>query len=174
MGYCCIYFSFSFQPSAFSLQLPCSLLIAHCSKFKAFCFQLLSLSFYLLALLSKEMAITLPLIIFLYEWVYGKQSPLTNVPLNKGGLRGLYSILFNRYSIGYIIITFLYLYLRFYLFKNPVEETLNVWLLSERLMTIPYLILKYLLLLIAPVSLSADYIITPVQSLISLKFIIPF
>ncbi len=130
--------------------------------------------FYLLALLSKEMAITLPLIIFLYEWVYGKQSPLTNVPLNKGGLRGLYSILFNRYSIGYIIITFLYLYLRFYLFKNPVEETLNVWLLSERLITIPYLILKYLLLLIAPVSLSADYVITPIQSLISLKFIIPF
>src|SRR3989338_1092558 len=119
------------------------------------------------------MAITLPLIIFLYEWIYGKQPPLTNVPLNKGGLRGLYSILFNRYSIGYIIITFLYLYLRFYLFKNPVEETLNVWLLSERLMTIPYLILKYILLLIAPVSLSADYVITPVQSLISLKFIIP-
>jgi len=118
------------------------------------------------------MAITLPLIIFLYEWVYGKQSPLTNVPLNKGGLRGLYSILFNRYSIGYIIITFLYLYLRFYLFKNPVEETLNVWLLSERLMTIPYLILKYLLLLIAPVSLSADYIITPVNSPFSLIFIV--
>ena len=150
-----------------------SLLIAHCSKFKAFSFQFSALSFYLLALLSKEMAITLPLIIFLYEWIYGKQPPLTNVPLNKGGLRGLYSILFNRYSIGYIIITFLYLYLRFYLFKNPVEETLNVWLLSERLMTIPYLILKYILLLIAPVSLSADYVITPVQSLISLKFIIP-
>src|SRR3972149_9650021 len=108
MGYCCIYFSFSFQPSAFSLQLPCSLLIAHCSKFKAFCFQLLSLSFYLLALLSKEMAITFPLIIFLYEWIYGKkiESPQTSPPLQKGRVR--VGSLFNPYIIGYIAITCFY------------------------------------------------------------------
>ena len=133
MGYCCIYFSFSFQPSAtfkplyFSLfssllfathpvlteavnaisfredglcflffisaLIPYivhrSLLIAHCSKFKAFCFQLLSLSFYLLALLSKEMAITFPLIIILYEWVYGGKIELhpKSPPLHKGRVR---------------------------------------------------------------------------------------
>src|SRR3989338_5034923 len=39
-------------------------------------------------------------------------------------------------------------------------------------MTLPYLILKYLLLLIAPVSLSADYVITPVNSPFSLIFIV--
>src|SRR3989338_7757020 len=149
-----------------------SLLIAHCSKFKAFCFQLLSLSFYLLALLSKEMAITFPLIIILYEWIYGKkiESPQTSPPLQKGRVR--VGSLFNPYIIGYIAITCFYLYLRFFLFHNPVEETLHGWLLSERLMTLPYLILKYLLLLIAPVSLSADYVITPVNSPFSLIFIV--
>ena len=80
--------------------------------------------------------------------------------------------LFNPYIIGYIAITCFYLYLRFFLFHNPVEETLHGWLLSERLMTLPYLILKYLLLLIAPVSLSADYVITPVNSPFSLIFIV--
>src|SRR3989338_6492062 len=39
-------------------------------------------------------------------------------------------------------------------------------------MTLPYLILKYLLLLIAPVSLSADYVTTPVNSPFSLIFIV--
>jgi len=162
-----------------------SLLIAHCSKFKAFCFQLLSLSFYLLALLSKEMAITFPLIIFLYEWIYGgkielppaflslqKGSPQTSPPLQKGRVR--VGSLFNPYLIGHIAVTCFYLYLRFFIFHNPVEENIEAWSFSERFMTIPYLILKYLLLLIAPVSLSANYMITPVQSLISLKFIIPF
>ncbi|MBI5748717.1 MAG: hypothetical protein HZA00_06275, partial [Nitrospinae bacterium] len=156
-----------------------SLLIAHCSKFKAFCFQLLSLSFYLLALLSKEMAITFPLIIFLYEWIYGgkEQSPLTSSLLSgeRDRVRGkeLGSILLNLYNIGYILITLFYLYLRFFLFHNPVEENIEAWSLYERIITLPYLLLKYLLLLITPVSLCANYVITPVQSLISLKFIIP-
>src|SRR3989338_6087995 len=159
---------------------------AQSSKLKATTFSyILSCLFYFLALLSKEMAITFPLIIILYEWVYGKKielspaflslqkgSPQTSPPLQKGRVRG--GSLFNPYIIGYIAITCFYLYLRFFLFHNPVEETLHAWLLSERFMTIPYLILKYLLLLIAPVSLSADYVITPVQSLISLIFIIPF
>ncbi len=147
-----------------------SLLIAHCSKFKVFCFQLLSLSFYLLALLSKEMAITFPLIIILYQLT----SPLPSGERDRVRGKELGSILLNPYNIGYILITLFYLYLRFFLFHNPVEENISIWSFSERLMTIPYLILKYIVLLIAPVSLSADYIITPVQSLISINFIIPF
>src|SRR3989338_4505168 len=159
---------------------------AQSSKLKATTFSyILSCLFYFLALLSKEMAITFPLIIILYEWVYGKKielspaflslqkgSPQTSPPLQKGRVRVGY--FFNPYIIGYIAITIAYLCIRFYLFKNPIEETLHAWLLSERLITLPYLILKYIVLLIAPVSLSADYVIAPVQSLISLKFIIPF
>src|SRR3989338_1810489 len=160
--------------------------ITQSSKLKATTFSyILSCLFYFLALLSKEMAITFPLIIFLYEWIYGKKielspaflslqkgSPQTSPPLQKGRVRGGY--FFNPYIIGYIAITIAYLCIRFYLFKNPIEETLHAWLLSERLITLPYLILKYIVLLIAPLSLSADYVIAPVQSLISLKFIIPF
>jgi tetratricopeptide (TPR) repeat protein len=167
-----------------------SSLTVHCSKFKAFSLQLLSLSFYFLALLSKEMAIILPLIIFLYEWIYGGKKEHesheytngTNMKvINNKFIRVIrpfvsfvFKFLLNPYIIGYIAVTCFYLYLRFFLFHNPVEEDITVWSLSERLLTLPYLILKYLLLLIAPVSLSADYVIAPVQSLISLKFIIPF
>ncbi len=146
---------------------------AQSSKLKATTFNYaLSYLFYFLALLSKEMAITLPLIIFLYEWIYGGKIELhpTSPPLQKGRVR--VGSLFNPYIIGYIAITCFYLYLRFFLFHNPVEENISIWSLSERLLTIPYLLLKYLILLIAPVSLCANYMITPVQSLISLKFII--
>ncbi|MBI5750152.1 MAG: DUF1736 domain-containing protein, partial [Nitrospinae bacterium] len=142
---------------------------------------LFSVFFYLLALLSKEMAITLPLIIFVYEWL---KSPLNNplnppllrgttTPLNSPLLKGVRGLLFNPYTLCYIAVTCFYLFIRFYLFKNPEEGIITIWLLSERFMTIPYLILKYLLLLIAPVSLSADYVIAPVKSIISLNFIIP-
>ncbi len=149
------------------------------SKLKTaiFSLQLLALSFYLLALLSKEMAITFPLIIYLYEWIYNSPTKENRglVPLNKGGIKGvvlnIVQFLFNRYTIGYIAITIFYLYLRFYLFLNPSGDDIKVWSLYERLMTIPYLILKYLLLLIAPVSLSADYVIAPIKSLSSPVFI---
>ncbi len=149
------------------------------SKMSVFCI-LSSIFFYLLALLSKEMAITFPLIIFLYEWIYGKQPPQS--PFVKGDynsinsplLKGVRGLLYNPYIIGYIAITCFYLYLRFYLFHNPYEEVIPISTLSERLMTIPYLILKYIILLIAPLSLSANYMISPVQSLISLKFMLPF
>ena len=173
---------FLFFISALILYLKSSKLKAQSSKFKAFSLQLSAFSFYLLALLSKEMAITFPLIIILYEWIYGKQPPQS--PFVKGELKGVRrlsqspllkgvrGLLFNPYTIGYILITILYLYLRFFLFHNPVEEDLNAWLLSERLMTIPYLIMKYIMLLIAPISLSADYVITPVQSLFSPLFLV--
>ena len=146
---------------------------AQSSKLKATTFSyILSCLFYFLALLSKEMAITFPLIIILYEWIYGKkiESPQTSPPLQKGRVR--VGSLFNPYIIGYIAITCFYLYLRFFLFHNPVEENISIWSFSERLMTIPYLILKYLLLLIAPVSLSADYVITPIKSFISPIFLV--
>jgi len=103
------------------------------------------------------------LIIVCYEWVYGNN-----------GKDKIRSIVFNRYMIGYIAVTFLYLFIRFYYFYNPVEERLQAWELTERLLTVPWLLLNYIKLTFFPLSLSADYVIKPVQSLGSLSFIWPF
>lgn len=106
---------------------------------------------YSLALLSKEMAVTFPLIIYCCEWFYSGKKEMT-----------LRSFLFNRFNIGYSLITIGYLILRFYLFQNPNEE-IEAWEIGKRFSTIPYFILRYLYLLIAPVSLSADYVTPPVR-----------
>lgn len=123
----------------------------------------LSCLLFFLALLSKEMAITLPLIIFCYEWIYSKKEE-----------KRLSSILLDRHNIGYIVVALIYLVIRFYLFYYPVEENVTAWMLSERLLTIPWLILKYVMLLIAPASLSADYVIPPIQTPFSPLFIFSF
>lgn len=119
----------------------------------------LSCLLYLLALLSKEMALTLPLIAYSLDLICSSSK-------NKN------RIFPDRYIIGYICITFLYLYLYFHLFYNPIEKEAIRWTLSQRLLTIPWLISKYLLLLLAPVNLSADYVVSPIKSLSSPAFII--
>ena len=121
---------------------------------------LLSCLAYLLALLSKEMAVTLPLIIICYEWLYGKDK------------MKLPSRLFNPHIIGYITITLFYLYLRFYLFYN-LKEQIQAWSLVERFFTIPWVIVNYLRLSIIPAHLSADYVINPVSSPFSPIFFLP-
>lgn len=115
---------------------------------------------YFFALLSKEMAVTLPLIVICYEWLYSM------------GNKKLPSRLFNRYIIGYIAITFFYLYLRFYLFYNP-EEQIKVWSLVVRFLTLPYIIVSYIKLSLFPVQLSADYVANAVDSPYSIVFIFP-
>lgn len=116
-------------------------------------FFILSCLLYSLAILSKEMAFTLPLIVCCYEWIYGNRDT-----------RKLHSFIVNRYNIGYVIIILAYAYLRFSIFFNPVEENIPAWPLAVRLLTVPQIIFKYIALLIAPVSLSADYRINPITS----------
>lgn len=121
----------------------------------------LSCILYLFALLSKEMSVTLPIMVLCYEWAFGN-------------LKGKhFSRLFNRYNTGYFIVTFAYLYLRLLPFYNPFERSIRAWNLVERLLTIPWLLLHYFRLAAFPVSLSADYVIAPVKSPVSLAFILP-
>lgn len=115
---------------------------------------------YFLALLSKEMALTLPLVVFCYEWIYKDRE-------------ACFKTLLNYRFVGYIFITFTYIYLRFFLFNNPIEEDrLVVWTFIERFMTIPWLLFSYLKLTILPVSLSVDYEIFPIATLSSPSFIL--
>lgn len=74
---------------------------------------LLSCLTYSFALFSKEMAVTLPLIIFCYKWFY------------KGNKRES-SILFDRCNAGYIVITLLYGYIRFFYFNNSFEQVFYI------------------------------------------------
>lgn len=118
---------------------------------------IISCIIYFLALLSKEMAATLPLIIFCYTWIYRDKKP----------------ILLNPCLVGYIAVTAAYLYLRFYYFYSPLEENIRAWEPIERVLTIPWLIMNYLKLTLFPVQLSADYVISPVRSIFSISFLLP-
>lgn len=126
---------------------------------------ILSCTAYFLALLSKEMAVTLPLIIICYELIYHHE-----------GKRGLTKL--NPMNIGYIGVMVIYLYLRFYYFDNPPQNIrglipdIQYWQPLEKALTIPWLILNYLKLTLFPVSLSADYVITPLRSFYSYPFLL--
>lgn len=113
-----------------------------------------------LALLSKEMAITFPVVIYLYEWIYTDNK--------EGRLR---SVLSNYYVLGYISVVIFYVYLRFYYFRNP-GEIIYRWPLAERIFTLPWLLLSYLKLSIFPNSLSADYVIAPMSHFFSVPVIL--
>lgn len=125
---------------------------------------LFSCILYLFALFSKEMAVTFLLMVYCYEWIY------TDKRENKN------SIFLNPYNAGYIGITLVYIYIRFYYFHNPdslVEVYAPAWGFQERLLTIPWLLLSYLKLSLFPVSLSSDHAINPVKSVSSFLFIAP-
>lgn len=116
---------------------------------------------YFMALFSKEAAVTLPLTVYCLESIYAGKK--------KGEVR---SIMFNRYCIGYVVITFIYAYFRFFCFYNPARNATHDWEMGERMLTIPWLIINYIKLAVIPVSLSADYLIRPVES-VSSSFIAP-
>lgn len=107
-------------------------------------FYLLSCLTYTLALFSKEMALTLPLIVLCYETICKGREKVTLV-------------------YGYILITLFYCLLRFYFFYNP-EESVIGWDLNERMLTLPLVIINFIKLAVFPVSLSAEYMINPVKS----------
>lgn len=107
------------------------------------------------ALLSKEMAITFPLIVCCYEFIYHKKDFRSFI-----------------YISGYIIVTLMYSFLRFYYFYNPEERAISHWPLIERLLTLPCLILNYVKIIVFPILLSVDYNIKPITSIISLTFIL--
>lgn len=119
----------------------------------------LSCLIYFLALFSKEIAVSFPVFICCYEWISSRE-------------KGLHTTIF-RYSAVYVIITIIYLYIRFYCLYNPLETSVPYWSIKERILTIPWLIIGYLKLFIFPISLSADHSISPANSIFSQKFMVP-
>jgi len=120
----------------------------------------LSCALYFLSLLSKEMAVTLPMIVYCYEWIYKDKKNM-----------GWRSFLPSRHNSGYVAVTITYGYLRFFHFLNPLSVEHPSWGLNERLLLIPRLLLTYLKLIAFPVSLSADYAISPISPPSSIQII---
>jgi len=115
----------------------------------------LSLFFYLLGLLSKEMAITLPAIILLYDLI------LRDADRDPPILQQQLSILKKRayFYSGYMAVTLFYLFLRFFLFHNPGESLKSSYgSLFERIIYLPGHIFNFIRLIVFPTNLNADYV----------------
>jgi len=111
----------------------------------------LSLLSYLLAMVSKETATVLPLLILSYEFIF-KRDPIPN-------RQYLTRHLITNYA-GYIVVGGFYLFLRFYLIHNPgewVEYPGNSIFVNFIMMT--KVIGYYLKLLFIPAPLNADYVV---------------
>jgi len=120
---------------------------------------------YCLALFSKEMAITLPILLVLFDLLYPRQGEFkasSAIP----SLTKLKSwILF--YS-GYIAVTGFYLFIRFVAFKNTFK-TIDVY--PTNIFTMTKVVASYLKLLFTPLNLNADYYIPDIRGM-SLSFIL--
>src|SRR3972149_8048609 len=119
-----------------------------------------SVGCYLLGIFSKEMAITLPLIIFLYDLIFTKVQSL--------------SYKLTRYYTGYILATIFYLSMRFVVLHNPVESHVSYPESSIfiNFLTMSKVLASYMKLFIVPVTLCADYVIPYSTSLSHTAFIV--
>lgn len=108
----------------------------------------ISLVFYTLGLLSKEMIVTLPLIIILFDFLWRKKT-LREVVEN-----------WKSYSV-FILLTIVYLILRYFILKDIVERAKYNYFYGKDIITIFATMLKtipiYLKLLIYPVGLLYHY-----------------
>lgn len=103
-----------------------------------------------LALLAKEMAATLPLVLILYDRLNGNfRTPDGRTDWKSAG---------RAYS-GYLAVAMAYGLLRFVVFHNPAEETLTAvsGTFPERLIEAPKIFALYLGLFLAPFRLSVEY-----------------
>lgn len=136
-----------------------------------------SLFFYLLALFSKETAIVMPLFILFYWVLYGRKSTHSGYSAQHGSVtppRVTWLRCFVDYYLGYVLISFFYLWIRFLVLKNPLEVSVGYIKGSVviNFMTMVNVLASYVKLMFFPFSLSADYTITPVLSAFSASFLI--
>ncbi|MCF6151329.1 MAG: tetratricopeptide repeat protein [Candidatus Kuenenia stuttgartiensis] len=106
-----------------------------------------SLFLYLFALCSKEMAITLPLMVFLFDWILGDSAQIKKNAV--------------RYYIGFLAVSIFYLLIRFVLLHNPAEGQLTYPEDSffVNMLTMPKVVAAYIKLLFIPVHFNAEYMI---------------
>ena len=133
------------------------------SIFKSFnSLYILSLICFILAIFSKQIAVTLPAIILIYDYIFLNEYKVSKV-IEKKNYHIPYWLLF----IGYLAFRY------FYLGGIGDIEAESTWNRYSYLIIQPYIILRYLKMLLIPTGLSIDHIINPVK-LYELKTIISF
>jgi tetratricopeptide (TPR) repeat protein len=117
------------------------------------------------ALLTKEMAITFPAMLFLYEWLFPRGDAVSET---RGKLRTAVLI-----AVPYVLLAGAYLFQRGRVLHAVVQnsgDSIN-WLVM--LQTIPIVVLHYLRILVLPIGLNGFYYTFPVYSILALRFLIP-
>jgi tetratricopeptide (TPR) repeat protein len=118
-------------------------------------FYILSLLFFLLGLLSKEMAITLPAIVVVYDVTL--REPVSGATSFKRALNTAFR--HGYFYGGYMAVSLFYLWLRFFALDNPEESVSRMWgSLFERIIYLPVLFFDYITLVLLPLNLNADYV----------------
>lgn len=126
-----------------------------------------SLALYGLAMLSKETALILPMIIFVYEWLW-HQAAVDRWP----------RAIFERARsstvriVPFVFLTFIYLAVRWHVLQG-LEHTMVPLSLSTIIFTWPHLMLFYLRHLIWPFGLSVFYDVPYVRTPALVPFILP-
>ena len=125
-----------------------------------FLYYTFSCTAYGLALFSKEMAITLPILLILYHLLHPSGNPINsgNKPLTRPYSANIIRLLF--FYSGYISVTGFYLYLRFIVFKNTYKI---IEISQSNVFAMAKVVASYLKLLFIPVHLNADYCVPPAK-----------
>lgn len=154
-------------------------------KDKYFIHYPLSLLCYFFGLFSKEMTITLPVLIILHDLVFppflrkdillaGRQNNGSVQPINPSiSLRFSYlKSGFYRYYSGYLLISLFYLSIRFYFLHNPLESEIQSPLKNpfSSFLTMIHVLAYYIKLLFLPFPLNVDYVIPVSTSLAKISF----
>ena len=131
----------------------------------------LALIFYFLGLLSKEMAITLPAIIFLYDVVLrdGERNRLT--------IQHVLNTLQKRthFYSGYVAVSLVYVFIRFFILSSPGGYLNSSYgSLVERIIYLPGHIFSFIKLAIFPLNLTADYVFTYPDSFFNVSNLLGF
>ncbi|MDR4507984.1 MAG: tetratricopeptide repeat protein [Candidatus Brocadiaceae bacterium] len=128
---------------------------------------ILSCISYCLALFSKEMAITLPFLLLLFDFLFFRKNTMGTVcaiPVSFRILRIVYGY------AGYFFTAGFYLFIRFITFKNTFKE---IEVSPGKFTTVTKIVASYLKLLFIPVWLNADYYVSH-TTILSPSFILSF
>ena len=121
------------------------------NKSKFLLYYPVSLFSYLLALFSKEMAITFPILLILFDIFYLPSGKPLQALIKK--LKGIY--------IGYFSVTGFYLFIQFVVFRHVyirLDQT------KQSLFVMIKVLASYIKLLFLPFNLNADYVIPPITT----------
>lgn len=148
----------------------------------------LSLTCHFFSLFSKEMAITLPVLIILYDLVFKEHltpgqnlssSPFSkegSLIFNKRGPRGVIPAYlkpgFVHYYTGYLLVTVFYILSRFFFLHNSLESQVPYPhdSLFVSFHTMVHVLASYVKLLFLPFHLNADYVVPVSPSLAKTSF----